>query len=989
MRQISALLIVGLSCTLIMAQMRTIPHVTRSGGGFTTTLIMENNSISEQAYTLTPYDADGNMMAAHQGAIPGGQTIQSTTGELFPGLEVAHLAIEASDEVSASASYNFASGPGSPAQVAASASMASRWRLFPGNWSNIFDGIAVVNKGEEATDVWVSHRNAAGDYLNSVRVAQNLAPNAKALYVIGDPNSSAFQSEAGSYFEVTANQHLAMTALRGTLAGSDLGLLWGNAARDLSRTTSKRDEKGVFFIRNGPLYDVTEMMGYQVAVDRMWQMDLQRRCGLGRMGEYLGPDFLRTDRVARAIGYTAEELEAHYAALDRDSQILFRAYADGVNRRIAELNSNPDMLPYEYKVLELDEIESFHYTHLMAWLATLQRNFSLVLNGWGQVVNASKLQDILIDSAFDQELTATKFNDLYWTNDPNAPTMIPADGAKQKKATRPPKPYLMPNAPDFRKAGPEGKARIEAGIELLKQAGAYVKGGSYAWVVSGEKSTTGNPILYSGPQMGATAPSPILEVSIIGDDLTISGMTVPGIPVIILGRTPHHAWSFQVGNSNSFDHYLEFEADFTDARPEIVWTRNMETGVLEPNPWVFNRTARGPIINRQPLLSWKYAMKDYEFNLGPGILAMARAKTLDEFHEAVPHLGASLHICYTDTEGNIAYWMSGRSPVRPDGDWRFPQGLVGDPLEWDAEVIHPIPHDRNTPRGWYAGWNNKAEVGDIDTAAINLYGPFHRSHEITDFFERTDKVSMEDLQELEKFIGGTFSVGSGGNPWSVLRQYFAPVLEANPTPERLQLIEDLDNWHGLYTTPDLPPNELVPIWTLLRDWLFCAMDYTFRDELGPSGANPEEGPGDLLAGVHWLNMFIHAMEGEDSGHPHQYNWFINLKDPDAPQTSDEVILAALDATIASGFQDVRNIYRHSHALLGIIYTPWYFNRSVYTQAVEFDSEGPVRILSQQIMGQSGEIQMGADGEPVYSEHFWSSRDDFEAYILREFPLFDK
>ena len=87
--------------------------------------------------------------------------------------------------------------------------------------------------------------------------------------------------------------------------------------------------------------------------------------------------------------------------------------------------------------------------------------------------------------------------------------------------------------------------------------GARVDLGSYAWSMSGDKTASGNPMLYSGPQMGFFAPSIIAEGSIRGGGLEVSGMHVPGIPAIFVGRTPHHAWSLQTGHAHTVDFWLE------------------------------------------------------------------------------------------------------------------------------------------------------------------------------------------------------------------------------------------------------------------------------------------------------------------------------------------------------------------------------------------------------------------------------------------------
>ncbi len=323
-------------------------------------------------------------------------------------------------------------------------------------------------------------------------------------------------------------------------------------------------------------------------------------------------------------------------------------------------------------------------------------------------------------------------------------------------------------------------------IDSLKSIGAYVKMGSYAWVVSGDHTTTGNPIIYSGPQMGFSVPSIVLEGSIDAGGMQISGMSVTGIPGIIIGRTPHHAWSMQVGHAHSVDYYIEDAGDVTGPRYETIHVAGAADVVIP----VFH-TAHGPVVNPMPynpatydentdgpIITWKYAHQNYEFQTIEGFLALARATNMDEFGAGIEKVAVSQHFCYADRDGNIAYWMSGRNPVRPAGEWRAPQGAVAAPLEWDAAVLSERSTDRNADRGFYGGWNNKTQP-DYDNAynSVNdIYGPFQRAHVIYEYLlEKTDgaiEMSFEDLRDLALNIATTDSFNGGGNPWSLVRGYF-------------------------------------------------------------------------------------------------------------------------------------------------------------------------------------------------------------------------
>ncbi len=100
---------------------------------------------------------------------------------------------------------------------------------FSGDWDVVFDGIAVVNMGSEATDVRVRQKRLRGGTINEVTAITNLAPRAKGLYVIGSPSGSEFSDTQDTYCEIEGSQDLALVALRGTPPGSHVGYLWENA----------------------------------------------------------------------------------------------------------------------------------------------------------------------------------------------------------------------------------------------------------------------------------------------------------------------------------------------------------------------------------------------------------------------------------------------------------------------------------------------------------------------------------------------------------------------------------------------------------------------------------------------------------------------------------------------------------------------------------------------------------------------------------------
>ncbi len=758
-----------------------------------------------------------------------------------------------------------------------------------------------------------------------------------------------------------------------------------------------RDDRGVWYITGGSLYDVFRAMGYAVASDRLWQMELYRRTARGTMAEVFGPSYLENDIFMRTAGYSEQELEAAFAAMDADSKTVLQGYVDGINARIAELAEDPSQLPFEFKALGAQLGTQFFpaawtTTDVMAWVATLQRNFDPEgRGGTGQLDNVALLQAFA--AAYPGEYQAM-FQDLRWRNDPHAITYV-HDGAKD---VRPSTITVKASSfPDLRQVAPRLHQRFDRRIANLKKINAFTKMGSYAWVVSGHKTASGRPIVYSGPQMGFSTPSIVMEGSIRGGGLNISGMTVPGVPSIIIGRTPHHAWSMQVGHAHTFDFYLE--------APEAVSLHRMETihvaGGSDVTIPVF-RTPHGPVIEPIPydptnppdvIISFKYAHWGYELDFMKFALKAARAQSVDEFGEAIEAAALSQHFCYADRDGNIAYWMSGRDPVRPEGvDVRFP--LIGDGTqEWSAEELIPRSHDRNTEVGYYGGWNNKSRA-DYDNPPNNHWyqiGIAHRAQVIEDYLSTHDDLTFEQVRDLALNIATTDSFGGGGNTWAFVADRFKAAVAAHPTSDRQAAIQLLDAWDGHFVDGGEAAWASglfrADAWVLQDAWIREVIRLTFEDEFEGAGLKYTDEPMGLL-----FNVLLHALAGESSGVVNLYDWFQDRSGMGKPESPDLIIVQALDNVQAAlgnrPYLAARGYIRYVHPMLGEIHTTPFSSRSTYAHVVEYGPEGPVRIESMFPLGESGTILMDETGAPIFDPHFFSMAPLFDAFTHRSFPLFD-
>ncbi|MRR38204.1 penicillin acylase family protein, partial [bacterium] len=254
-----------------------------------------------------------------------------------------------------------------------------------------------------------------------------------------------------------------------------------------------RDDKGVWFITGGCLYDVFEAMGYALAEDRLWQMEVYRRTARGRLCEIFGIGQLQSDVYMRTIGYTDVQLAAGYEALDLETKIMLDGYTDGINNRIDEILGNEAPLPFEFAKLKFTPA---YWTpeDVLAWETLMLREFDCEALEQGQINNAALIQKLM--GVYGQGKGYGMFNDLRWINDPDALTYIhPAAGVLSMAATA----VTEEAAADMEASGEtpgisaydyDAMARkmgdrqdeIRNGLEKIN---ARVQMGSYAWVVSG------------------------------------------------------------------------------------------------------------------------------------------------------------------------------------------------------------------------------------------------------------------------------------------------------------------------------------------------------------------------------------------------------------------------------------------------------------------------------------------------------------------------
>ena len=773
---------------------------------------------------------------------------------------------------------------------------------------------------------------------------------------------------------------------------------------EVPEVTVTRDDRGVWFIEGGDLYGLYEAFGYAVATDRLWQAEFFRRLCRGRLTEILGPSQLNTDIAIRLVGYSEQELEDGFSQASEVGQHVALAYLDGFNRRIDDVIADTDLLPYEFSELDLMP-DHWTITDMMALQVTLLRNFDSEALATHQLDNALLLAELLDEHPIDG---MEMFDDLRWLDDPEAPTMIPPEDFSIPFAATDAPPVPQPGQYQIEnlRALRDRVDDVFAGTtRRLAQLGTTVRMGSYAWVVSGDLTETGNPTLYSGPQMGFNAPGLIVEGSLKGAGVEVSGMALAGLPGMIIGRSPRHAWSGQVAHAHTVDIYLDDAEDIFLHRVEYIPLNS--TGAVMTLP--IYRTEHGPVVAplilnpdtvEGPVATWKYSHWQKELQTVDVNLDYVMARNIDDFADAMDRFCVSLHVCYADRRGNVGYWMAGLDPVRPpDADPRLPQ--LGDgTMEWTNPVTYkPRKTVRNPQRGWMGGWNNKAGGGSAGGASPrHSYGRYHRAHAVQDRLAQAaaeGPLSFEFIRDLALEISATdcCDLGeSGGNRWFFVEDAFVSAVESDPNLDRLDALTLLDGWDGYFpaggpdawTTGELDSDA----WLLQDRWISKVVELTFEDELDTQTLSHDNQSRNLL-----FNVLIRALPGSNSVLEKRIDWFQNRGSTPKPTDATGIIVLALDDTLAElgprPWDHPRATIDYEGPVIGQVWSSPWLDRSTYAQVVEVGPEGPVRIESMIPLGESGAIYQGPGGEPEFDEQYFGFTDIFDGFLHRPFPTFDE
>ncbi|MFX1514625.1 MAG: penicillin acylase family protein, partial [Promethearchaeota archaeon] len=439
-----------------------------------------------------------------------------------------------------------------------------------------------------------------------------------------------------------------------------------------------RDKFGIPHIYAQNDHDLYFAQGFVHAQDRLWQMELNRRTATGRLSEIFGELALDTDRTARTFGF-ARLGQQDWENADEELHSAFQAYSDGVNAFLQHLSSR---LPIEFSLLKhkpepWKPEDSFAFTRVMIWQLS---------HAWyGEIVRARLIDKVGVEHAAELELNFPESN-----------------------------PTTLPKGIEFNILNDDGSFRKAQGPFLDRGMG------SNTWVVSGQKTNTGDPFLCNDMHLKLMLPSIWYEFHLIAGEFNVSGVSLAGVPLVMVGHNSKIAWGMTLAYTDAEDLFIEkmhpedptkyeFRGEWIKA--EVISEPINIKGQSEPHIEKVIITQHGPIISDVVDYSDKrIAVNSMALRPCPatkGWLLLNKANSWNDFVEAVRFIEApQLNISYADTEGNIGNWVSGKVPIRAKGKGMIPApGWTGE-YEWISEVpFEEMPHALNPEKGFIVNCN--------------------------------------------------------------------------------------------------------------------------------------------------------------------------------------------------------------------------------------------------------------------------------------------
>ncbi|WP_303812785.1 penicillin acylase family protein [Sandarakinorhabdus limnophila] len=533
------------------------------------------------------------------------------------------------------------------------------------------------------------------------------------------------------------------------------------------------DRAGIPHIYAANARDGFFLQGYAVARDRLWQIDLWRKRGLGRLSASFGAQFVAQDRAARLLLYRGE-MAAEWAAYPSQAKVWTEGFAAGINAYVADVETGRAPLPIEFSATN---------TRPERWQAddvVRIRSNALASNLTSEVVRARAL----CGGDLKYEPLRRELAPAHTVSIPKGldPCSIPADVLDD---------YALGT----------GDVRFDGQKIVVASLDPDIQEGSNNWVIGAARSATGRPILANDPHRAHAVPNLRYLSHIDTPELKIAGSGEPALPGISFGHNEDVAWAITIFAIDQQDLVVNPKATkLTEVRERI------EVKGEAPREVVLKFTDDGPIIHEDPTSGRSFALRATWTKPGASAYFNASwawtAKTWDDFLVARDHWGAPpLNLLFANRAGDIGWAPGGFVPVRAAGDGLLPVP-AGKAHRWtgllDAKLM-PVKH--NPADGWIATANEM----NIPAGYPHMLG--------LEWADRSRITRISEVIGSKPKFGLTDAMALQNDPTSPMARRAVALLQglAGRDANERGALALLGNWNG-HEGPDSAAAALYEIW---------------------------------------------------------------------------------------------------------------------------------------------------------------------------------
>ena len=538
------------------------------------------------------------------------------------------------------------------------------------------------------------------------------------------------------------------------------------------------DEWGVSHIYAGTHYDAFFVQGYNAARDRLWQIDLWRRRGLGRLAEAMGPDYADADRAARLFLYRGD-MYREWLAYGSDAKEVATAFVAGINAYVARVEEEPDLLPPEFRILGYEPAR---------W--SPEDVVRIRSNGlWRNVQNEVTRAHVACKAGLETDALRKRLEPPWRTVVPDGldPCTIPADVlADYVRATQ----AVQLTAP---------KGAAPAGVTFTASPPTdHV--GSNNWAVAPSRTRNGRAILANDPHRAHAVPSLRYAVHLVAPDLDVIGAGEPSLPGVSIGHNDRIAFGLTIFALDQEDLYV-YALDPKDSNRYRYGTGSEPFRIVKDDVAVAGRPSRaiellftrhGPVVYRDTKRAYAVRAAWLEPGMAPyfGSIEYIRARNWREFAAALNRWGApGENQVYADIDGNIGYKPAGMFPKRSSFDGLLP--VPGDGrYEWDGYFdMDALPVELNPPRGFVATANANGLPADYPIAERRIgfeWAAPWRARRIADVLSAQPHHTLEDSLALQRDYTSTLA-----------REVILHLPTSGAPTEIAPMLERLRAWDGV------------------------------------------------------------------------------------------------------------------------------------------------------------------------------------------------